>query len=304
MKQWRESQRVKAREAPSTPKGARGTLAADVTHYLKLVATMPSLSDRARDLHSWVDVLGMRPRHRLTRDDYRLVLNEWRLTGKQGKPLAASTVNHRRTALMHLYTVLDGKGAPNPLRDIPPFHEPPPEPRDLSISTALTLIDSMKPSKSRARLKVLAWTGIRGNSELGKMKPEHVDLARGVCWVPTGKRGKPRELVLNAEGIAAWEEFIERKAWGTYSGASLKNAFRRAVTALNERRAKLTPPLPPLVGVRVYDLRHTIATAMRRAGADLADIQAHLGHTSPRMTQRYAPFHADKLRKALDQVTR
>lgn len=40
--------------------------------------------------------------------------------------------------------------------------------------------------------------------------------------------------------------------------------------------------------MRPYDLRHSIATALRRAGADLADVQAFLGHGSPRMTQRYA----------------
>lgn len=300
MKQWREDTRVAHRHAPKVSP-TRGTLAADIARYLKLVATMPSLADRTRDLDAWERVYGARARHGLTQQDYQLQLQDWRLRGKKnGKPLAASTVNHRRTAIMHVYTVLDGKAAPNPIRDIAPFPEPPPEPRDIGLETAKAILNAMPLSKTRARIKVLCWTGMRGNSELGKMKPEYVKLAHAECWVPTGKKGKPRLVVLNAEGLAAWREFLEMKAWGPYQKDSLRNSFQRGVTKVNAARAKAE--LPPLPHVRVYDLRHTIATALRRAGADLADIQAHLGHTSPRMTQRYAPFQSDKLRTALGQL--
>lgn len=300
MKAWQEDQRVEARKQPQkVTKADRGTLAADIQSYLRQVQTMPSLKDRTRDLQAWADILGMRPRHELTRDDFRVVLQEWRLSGRKGKPLAASTVNHRRTALMHLYALLDGKGAENPLRDIAPFHEPPPEPRDIGLQNVLAILTVMKPSKSRARLKVLAWTGIRGRSELGKMKAEHVDRAHGVCWVPTGKHGKPRTLPLSPAGCLAWQEFAALNAWGTYQKDSLRHAFQRAVLKVNQQRAKRSHPELP-AGLRVYDLRHTIATALRRSGADLADVQAYLGHTSQRMTQRYAPYSSVKLRAALE----
>ncbi len=201
--------------------------------------------------------------------------------------------------MMHLYALLDGKAAENPLRDIAPFHEPPPEPRDIGLQNVLAILTAMKPSKTRARLKVLAWTGIRGRSEFGKMKPEHVDRERGICWVPTGKHGKPRTLHLAPAGCLAWQEVAELKAWGTYQKDSLRHAFQRAVDKVNAQRVKLEQPELPS-GLRVYDLRHTIATALRRSGADLADVQAYLGHTSQRMTQRYAPYSSVKLRAALE----
>jgi integrase len=301
IKQWKEDTRVAARKQPKV-RAARGTLAEDVARYLKLVATMPSITDRTRDLQAWVAVLGMRPRSQLTRQDYQLQLQEWRLRGgRDGAPLAASTVNHRRTALMHLYSTVDGKGAPNPLRDIPPFPEPPPEPRDIGIENARAIIAAMPRSKTRARVKVLAWTGVRGRSEIGPMKPAHVNLTEARCWVPTGKGGKPRQLPLNADGIDAWQEFIDLKAWGFYSKDGLRHSFHRAVKKVNAARVTSgLPGLPP--GIRPYDLRHTIATALRRAGADLADVQAHLGHSSPRMTQRYAPYDATKLTEALRRI--
>lgn len=299
MRQWQEDQRVSYRQKQTTNPISRDTLAADAVSYLKLVATMPSLSDRKRDLQAWVDELGTRRRRDLTVNDYRLVLQRWRVGGKaNGKPLAASTVNHRRTALMHLYSVLDGKGAHNPLRDIPAFVEPHAEPRDLGFETALAILSKAKANKTGARLRVLMWTGIRGSSEFGKMTSAHVDLERGVCWVPTGKGGKARELALNQHGIAAWQAVIDAKAWGHYSKSSLWKAFQRCVAKVNEDRAKANQP--PLVKVRPYDLRHTIATWLRRSGADLADVQAFLGHQSQKMTQRYSPYTSDKLRTAID----
>jgi len=138
---------------------------------------------------------------------------------------------------------------------------------------------------------VLLWTGIRGNSELANMGAEHVDLERAVCYVPSGKGGKRlRTVPLNAAGVAAWRDFIAVKAWGEYD----KNALRKSIA---KACAKVG-----LTGVRTYDLRHSIATAYLRAGADLADVQDLLGHTTPRMTRRYAPFHAAKLRAAGEKL--
>lgn len=300
MKNWREAQRVSHRAAPKAPV-VKGTLAADIQRYLKLVATMPSLKDRTRDLEDWRRAFGSKPRGNLTQQDYQQQLQEWRLHGKDGHALAASTVNHRRTALMHLYTTLDGRGASNPLKDIVAFEEPPPEPRDLGLAVVKAILKAMPRSKTRARVKVLAWTGIRGASELGKMKPEHVNVSQATCWVPTGKKGKPRQLVLNRAGLAAWKEFAALKAWGRYQKDSLRRSFHRAVRKVNKARAEdKLPPLP--AGIRVYDLRHTIATALLASGADLADVQQHLGHTSPRMTRRYAPYQPAKLRAAMRKL--
>lgn len=302
MKEWRADTRSDYRkDHPTAPPVDKATLAADVIAYLKLVPTMPTIVDRTRDLKAWVKVLGMRTRLELTTNDYRVVLQEWRLTGKRGgTPLSASSCNHRRTALLHLYHLLDGEEAPCPLRAIEPFAEPAVESRDAGLATVLAIIAAMRPSKTRARVKVLAWTGIRGNCEIGKMQREHVDLDARQCWVPTGKKGKPRVLTLNAHGVDAWQEFVLYQAWGKYSASSLRRSFMRGLAAVNETRER--DGLAPFPHIRPYDMRHTIATALRRAGADLADIQAHLGHSSPEMSQRYAPYESTKLRAALEQV--
>jgi hypothetical protein len=84
----------------------RGTFARDVAEYLTAVGAMPTLTDRTREIGAWLPAFGERPRWTLTPETIRRQLHQWKSSG-----LAASTVNHRRTALSHLYTVLDGKNA-------------------------------------------------------------------------------------------------------------------------------------------------------------------------------------------------
>ena len=56
--------------------------------------------------------------------------------------------------------------------------------------------------------------------------------------------------------------------------------------------------------LRPYDLRQSFATALREAGADLADLQVHLGHSSITLTNRYAPAVSEKLAAAVRSVAR
>jgi site-specific recombinase XerD len=53
-----------------------------------------------------------------------------------------------------------------------------------------------------------------------------------------------------------------------------------------------------------YKLRHSFATRLRREGADLADVQALLGHENPKTTARYAQVSVDKLITAVQRMER
>lgn len=297
---WQEAQREDAR-----PKAERGTLAADVAKYLGQVRAMPSLSYRTRDLDAWIEVFGDLARAEITEDMIREQLQTWRKEGpvtvyiprtkerrikrdEDGKPigLSASACNHRRSALLHLWTVLDGKKKPNPVREVKQFKEPAPAPRARNLDELLAAIETLRNPKQRARALVMAWTGIRGNCELSKMTPEHLDLDHAICHVPNGKGVSGSRVVpLNERGIAAWKFFAEVDAWGGYD----KDALRKSIALACKKRG--------MSGVRAYDLRHSIATAYLKGGADLADVQVLLGHTTGRMTRRYAPFTPEKLRE-------
>jgi integrase len=53
---------------------------------------------------------------------------------------------------------------------------------------------------------------------------------------------------------------------------------------------------------RIYDLRHTFASAGAGSGLSLPVIGRLLGHASPSTTQRYAHLADDPLRRAADQI--
>ena len=51
-----------------------------------------------------------------------------------------------------------------------------------------------------------------------------------------------------------------------------------------------------------YQIRHSFAAGLRRAGTDVADIQDLYGHTRPETTMIYAPPELVKHRAALERL--
>lgn len=280
LKRWRDDH-IRLRRPQ---KGQRGTFAEDVATYLKAVAEMPTYRDRQRQIEAWLN--GRPPsfaRWRLTPAMIRTQLTEWKAEG-----LANNTVNHRRTALSHLFTVLDGKNAYNPVREVKPFPLPPPIKRGVPMAIVSKVLAKIDGEKTRARLEVLAWSGIRP-SELARLTPAHVDLRRGVALIPTAKGGPPREIPF-AHAAAAWKRLVKADALGPFSKGSARKSLRLAC-----KKAKVPP-------FRIYDLRHSYLSAVRKAGADLSDVQALAGHSDIKLTLRYAPTITGKLQRAVDRL--
>lgn len=262
----------------------RGTFSADMVDYLNAVKAMPSIEDRTREIGAWEPAFGKLPRWKITPALIRTQLHAWKDAGA-----AASTCNHRRTALGHLFSVLDGKAQYNPVREVPPFKEPPATRRGVELHVALSAIRRVR-GVTRTRLLILLWTGMRP-SELMRVTAEQVDLELKMCEVHASKGGNSRLIPLNKSAVKAFKRLVRLDAFGPFSTASIRKSLVRA--------CKKTPKLPML---RVYDLRHTYASLLRKAGADLSDVGEQLGHRSLRMTKRYAPVVLEKLRVAGDRT--
>lgn len=325
MQDWRKKEQARLRL--TAPRATKGTFAADARRYLSLVTTMPSYTMRKRDIELWIGVFGTKPRSNITRADIRAQRDAWHLHGprrvwrkrKDAKgnvihggvwvdepgPLAASTVNHRLRALANLWTVLDGRHAPNPARDVPELEEDEGEDRSLPYALIEMVIATMpdrgqgKKGEPRAtvsltkiRVRVMAYVGLPP-IDIGRLTPDRVNLDYG--WVDTGKRKKGKGVLtgrrpLTPQGLDAMRQFVAANAFGTFSTASMLKSVRRACLRVAKALAQNpeTAALAPIVRrIRPYDLRHSYVTEVLGKSGDLHATQLLSGHADLRTTVSY-----------------
>jgi integrase len=289
---WREDARVSLRKG--TYEVVTGqTLAQDARRYLGLIESLVSLADRTYHVNQWVAVFGHRIRASLTPVEIRQQLERWRATGSaSGGPLSPATLNLRRTALLALYTTLDGKHLPNPVKAVPPYRE---VERPLDLPThdeAQRAIAAIWPAKyrpdvpplSQARLWVLYWTGWP-SSTLARVTAR--DIRSDECAVLLHGRAKgsgtaPRLVPVSPQAMAALEHLDELGGLGAFDGSSLNHTLR-----LGCRKAKVTP-------FRVYALRHLFGTTLAMHSSDLRGVAELMGHADPRQTLRYTRHAASE----------
>jgi integrase len=200
-------------------------------------------------------------------------------------PLAASTVNHRLRALENMWTVLDGRHADNPVRDdVPEADEEEGPIRAIPPDVVRAILATMPDSATKARLRVMAATGLP-HASLGRIAAADVDLKAKTVWVPGRKKGqgtRGRLMPITSEAVTAFRLLGRHDAWGAFSRGSLRRMWVRACHA-----AGLT------VALRPYDLRHSMATLTLEATGDVRATQMLMGHSSPKVTERYARAAVD-----------
>jgi integrase len=293
MQDWRRDQRQLHKTTPLE----RGTFEADATRYLSRVTAMPSYTDRARHIQLWVDVFRGRRRRTIRPDEIRGVRDAWLLA-----KYAASTVNLRLRALSNLWTVLDGKRAPNPVREVPEVNEPDAEARGIPYSLVRAILNALpdqgvaakgekRPdaSKTKARLRVMAWTGLT-HIELSALTRKDWDTVAGVLYVRSrrkGTGGAARSIPLTKDGRDALEAFDEVNAWGPFVRSAMHASFRRACMVVANRKKTPAAVKTVLLQLRPYDIRHSYATALYRASGDAHAAATILGHRSKFTTDRY-----------------
>lgn len=281
---------------------------ADGRAYLELVKDMPSLDDREYEIRCWSKAFATRRRRDIEGRDIAKVLQEWKLTGgADGGPLSNASLNRRRTALMSMWSKLDGKSARNPVRDVDPFDESanlePVRAHDPRILyRLLARIGRRKwktrrpsnrgrahtPSKTRARLRLILRTGWP-HAQVKRLLPEHIDWKLQVVRVPARRKGKgkkkPRVVPVFPGALTALRRFQEADAWGEFSTSSMHSSLARAIKDENAWRHEHGKP--PLPHIRPYDFRHTFGTELAKITSDERFIQEVMLLTNPSQVRRY-----------------
>lgn len=235
--------------------------------------------------------------------------------GELFKTNASATLGRKVAALRSFYRFLMRRGiaktnpaavltTPKIRRSLPKF---------LTVDEASEVMsappgDSILATRDRAILELLYGSGIRV-SELGALNVEHVDFERHTARV-TGKGNKERIVPLGAPCIEALQEWLAAKpqcmtrkrspdphaVFVSRLGARLtvrqvQNVVRKWGTH-GAGRGDLHP----------HALRHSCATHLLDAGADLRSIQELLGHASLSTTQRYTHVTIDRLMEVYDRA--
>jgi site-specific recombinase XerD len=193
--------------------------------------------------------------------------------------LSAGTVEGRTAALRFLFV----KTLKRPyIHDQIPFPKRQrPLPTVLSQEEVARLIDSAQSLMHRAMLMTLYGTGVR-RAELCQLKVADVDSKRMVIRVRHGKGGRDRDVLLSDKLLETLREYWRWMKPKTYLFPGTVKNWRADVpittkvvwTAVNEarKRAGIAKRISP------HTLRHSFATHMLEAGADLRTIQVLLGH--------------------------
>jgi integrase/recombinase XerC len=166
--------------------------------------------------------------------------------------------------------------------------------------------------RDQAVLELAYSSGLRVG-ELVALDPGDVDLAGARVLVRRGKGGKDRLIPMGPPAAKALALWLERRRHlcplpeggpkGAGAGTSGPLFLGRRGGRLHDREVRrilsrrlagagLDASLGP------HSLRHSFASHLLIAGADLKSIQDMLGHSSLAVTQRYTHLDLDHLRRA------
>jgi integrase len=277
----------------------RGSLAADVETYFKTATLSKQRKpEREQQLAWWCERFGTRVRKTLEAVELQQALKALRKV--DGGMPTPSTINKYRTALSNVYTVLDGKSAATPFRDIQRAKEKEGAPRDVAYEFIQVLLAKVtgRGEQAHAFLRLLAYAPVT--------MPQLVQMTRGdVTWKAqpdgmstiytagrdkgAGTEGKTKTI--SPDALDAFREFDRLNLWGkNCSRSSLLKAFKRARDKAVKECRKTMPEFELTRASRMLrkDLRHSFGTFTLKTTGDLAITQALLDHKDQKTTLRYA----------------
>lgn len=225
-----------------------------------------------------------------------------------------STVARKLSALKSFfrYLVKLGVVAENPVDIVSSPKREQPIPSYLPVDDMFRLLDSVQTDsllglRNRALFETLYSCGLR-ISELSGMDVLSVDFDERLVRV-MGKGRKERRVPIGEKALAAVRRYRERleqdgkvppaadgPLFLNKNGGRLSDRSIRRILVQMVDRCGLATPVSP------HTVRHSFATHLLDAGADLRVIQELLGHQSLSTTQKYTHLSVDRLMETYDKA--
>jgi len=209
------------------------------------------------------------------------------------KALKPETINAHLNRIRQFYRYLmeqEQLDIVNPVQGIPKVRVPKPLPNHLQDRQARAFLEVAKRPRDQAMFLLMLRCGLRVE-EVAKLTLDVVEFRRRRIWVRDGKGGKDRMVYVSNDAMKALIDYLKirpesktRKVFlvekGTYRDQPI------SVRGIQKRMEYYAKKMD--IKISCHHLRHTMATQMLNADADLETIQDLLGHSSIRTTQRYS----------------
>lgn len=202
--------------------------------------------------------------------------------------------------------------APRKPRKLPHYLETSELERLLAAPMSAVAADDEAGLRDAAMLEMIYSTGMRV-SELVGLDDNRIDLFGGVVTV-RGKGRKERLAPLGRPAITSFETYRARRDMVHGRGPITRGSFvsiahRRSaggVRLADRDVRRILDRYLALTGLSTrttpHTLRHSFATHLLRAGADIRSVQELLGHASLNTTQIYTHLTMDALRAVYDKA--
>ena len=206
------------------------------------------------------------------------------------KHLTPNTITcHLQTLHLFFEYVIDEEGMSmdNPVRKFS-IRLPKPLPRCLKDKEAEQLLAVISDARDRAMFMLMLRSGLRVE-EVATLTVDAVDFRRRRVFVARGKGAKDRVVYLSDDAKASLDAYLAKRSSkvrklflvqkGPLTGTPISVRGIQKRMEYYAHKSGLT--------VSCHRLRHTFATQLLNADADLATIQDLLGHEHITTTQRY-----------------
>lgn len=224
--------------------------------------------------------------------------------------LAKSSVCRKLSALRAFYRFLRQRRlvSEDPCAALSNPKLPKVHPRVLNVDQAVHLVDIDVPPdpeglRDLALMEVLYGSGLRVSEALGLDFPD-VDLDQRLVRV-LGKGRKERVVPLTGPAAERLKRYLEQR--GAFGPAPREQAIflgRRGGRLSRKQADRIVKAMAAKSGVPAsispHTLRHSFATHMLQAGADLRSVQELLGHSRISTTQRYTHLDLAQIMRVYD----
>jgi site-specific recombinase XerD len=229
----------------------------------------------------------------------------------RARRLQPKTINCHLDSIRGFYNYLideEGFGMDNPVKRNYNLRLPRPLPRFLRDEDVPRLFAQIKNHRDRAIFMLMLRCGLR-LEEVANLTLKAIDLRRSQLFIYEGKGVKDRIVYLSSDAFNALSTYLNKRPSSRTQRVFLveKGVYKdkplsvRGIQKRMEYYAKISG-----LEVSCHQLRHTMATQLLNADADLVIIQDLLGHSQIRTTQRYCKVSNLKVQrdyhKAIDKV--